>query len=70
MTRRLASMPVRTRIALGTLCVFNAAIVAGLGAIAIVFVDGGAGLPVAVAFWTAAAALWWLARLLRDGTDW
>jgi hypothetical protein len=61
---------VRTRIALGTLCVFNAFILAALGGIALFYVDGGAGPVSAAACWLFAVGLWELAHRLRRSTDW
>lgn len=63
-------MPVRTRIALGTLCVFNAAIVGALGFIFLIFVNGLAGPVGAVLMWLSAGGLGSLAHRLRRGTDW
>lgn len=63
-------MPVRTRIALGTLCVFNAAIVAALGFIFLIYVNGRAGPVAAVLMWISAGVLAALAHRLRRGTDW
>jgi hypothetical protein len=63
-------MPVRTRIALGTLCMANMLTVAALGFVALFYVDGAAGPGAAVALWVAAAGLWRLAAWLRRGTDW
>jgi hypothetical protein len=60
----------RTRIALGTLCVFNACIVTVLGVIALVYVDGLAAPVSAGACWLFAALLWQLAHRLRRATDW
>ena len=61
---------VRTRIALGTLCVFNAFTLTVLGGIALFYVDGAAGPIGAAACWLFAAGLWELAHHLRRSTDW
>jgi hypothetical protein len=61
---------VQMRIALGTLCVFNAAILVVLGAAAVVFVDGRVGPLLAGAFWAGSGLLFGLARHLRKGTEW
>jgi len=58
------------RIALGTLCVFNAAILVVLGAAAVVFVDGRVGPLLAGLFWFCTGLLLGLARHLRKGTEW
>ena len=63
-------MSVQMRIALGTLCVFNAAILVVVGAAAFVFVDGRAGALLAGVFWLGAGLLLGLARRLRKGTEW
>jgi hypothetical protein len=63
-------MSVRTRIALGTLCMFNAVTLLALGVIALRFVDGAAAPAVAVVLWIAAASLFVTARRLRHATDW
>ncbi|HWW54321.1 MAG TPA: hypothetical protein VNY84_11160 [Acidimicrobiales bacterium] len=63
-------MSVRTRIALGTLCVFNAFILVGLGGIALLYVDGAAGPVSATACWLCAIGLSELAHRLRRSTDW
>jgi len=58
------------RIALGTLCVFNAAILVVLGAVACLFVDGRVGPALAGTFWFGTGLLLGLARHLRKGTEW
>jgi hypothetical protein len=58
------------RIALGTLCMFNAMIVVVLGFAALFFVNGGAAPLLAGAFWLAAGFLVGVARHLRKGTEW
>ena len=58
------------RIALGTICVFNATILVVLGAAARFFVNGGAAPSLAGGFWFTAGALFALARHLRKGTEW
>ena len=63
-------MSVQMRIALGTLCVFNAAILVVLGAAAFIFVDGRVGVLLAGIFWAGTALLLGLARHLRKGTEW
>lgn len=63
-------MSVQMRIALGTLCVFNAVIIFVLGGAALVFVNGRAAPLLACAFWLAAGLLLGLARHLRKGTEW
>ena len=63
-------MSVQMRIALGTLCVFNALIVVALGFAALFFVNGGAAPLLAGGFWIAAGLLFGLARHLRKGTEW
>jgi hypothetical protein len=61
---------VQMRIALGTLCVFNAAILVVVGAAAFVFVDGRVGALLAAIFWLGSGLLLGLARHLRKGTEW
>jgi hypothetical protein len=61
---------VQMRIALGTLCVFNAVIIIVLGVAALFFVNGRAAPLLACAFWFAAGLLLGLARHLRKGTEW
>ena len=58
------------RIALGTLCVFNAAIFVVLGGAAFVFVDGRVGPLLAGILWLGTGLLLVLARHLRKGTEW
>ena len=59
----------RVRIALGTLCAFNAFTLTLLGILALLFVNGPARYG-AIGFWLGAAGLVWLGRRLRQGTDW
>lgn len=66
----MAVMSVRTRLALGTLCVFNAFTVTLCGFIALFYVDGVAGPVTAGGLWLGAGSLWGLSRRLRRGTDW
>jgi hypothetical protein len=61
---------VRTRIVLGTLCTWNAALLIALGFIALRYVDGVAGPIGAALFWVSAWSLFALARRLRRATDW
>jgi len=61
---------VRTRIALGTLCVFNAMTVAALGLIALLYVNGADGPLSAAALWLGSTVLWLTAKRLRRSTDW
>jgi hypothetical protein len=63
-------MPARTRIALGTLCVFNALTLTVLGLVGLFFVDGLAAPVAAAGLWLAAYGLLRLSRHLREGTDW
>lgn len=63
-------MSIRTRIALGTLCVFNAFIITVLGVIALMYIDGAAAPVSAGACWLSAGGLWELSRRLRRSTDW
>ncbi len=63
-------MSVRTRIALGTLCMFNAFTVTALGFMALFYVDGTPGPISAGALWASAGGLIALARRLRQGTEW
>ena len=63
-------MSVQMRIALGTICVFNAVLLVALGAGAVVFVSGGAAELLAAAFWFGAGLLFGLSRHLRRGTEW
>ena len=63
-------MSVQMRIALGTICVFNALILVVLGGAALFFVDGRAAPLIACAFWFGAGLLLGLARHLRRGTEW
>jgi hypothetical protein len=58
------------RIALGTICVFNALILLALGFAALFFVNGRAAALLACVFWFAAGLLVGLARHLRKGTEW
>ena len=58
------------RIALGTLCVFNAVLCVVLGGAAFFFVNGRAASLLACLFWLAAGMLFGLARHLRKGTEW
>ena len=58
------------RIALGTLCIFNAMILVVLGFAALFFVDGRAAGVLGAGFWVAAGTLSALARRLRSGTEW
>ena len=62
-------MTVRTRIALGTLCIANMVTLALLGLVALLYVDGTAGPIAAGALWLTTVGLWHLAQRLR-GTDW
>jgi hypothetical protein len=61
---------VQMRIALGTLCIFNAVILVVLGGAAFLFVNGGAAPLLGAAFWLAPGMLLSLARHLRKGTEW
>jgi hypothetical protein len=61
---------VQMRIALGTLCIFNAMILVVLGGAALWFVNGSAAPFLASALWLAAGMLLGLARHLRKGTEW
>ena len=63
-------MSVQMRIALGTVCVFNAILCVVLGALALFFIDGGAAALLAGVFWFGAGMLFGLARHLRRGTEW
>jgi len=63
-------MSVRMRIALGTLCICNAAILVALGAGALLFVNGPAGPVLTGGFWFAAGGLAGISRRLRRGTEW
>ena len=58
------------RIALGTLCIFNAVLVVALGFAALFFVNGAAAPLLAGACWLGAGMLFGLARHLRKGTEW
>jgi len=60
----------QTRLVLATLSVFNGVLLVAVGLVCIVFVDGVARLALAGALWAAAAALFVLARRLRDGVEW
>jgi hypothetical protein len=61
---------VQTRLVLATLSVFNGVVLAALGVGSAAFVDGVARLVVATALWLGAAALFVLARRLREGVEW
>jgi hypothetical protein len=61
---------VQARLVLATLSVFNGVVLVALGAGGAVFVDGVARVVVAAALWSAAAALFVLARRLRQGVEW
>lgn len=63
-------MSVRTRLVLGTLCVFNAISLMALGFGSVFFVNGTAGPLVAGCLWFAAGALISTGRRLRKGTEW
>lgn len=63
-------MSVRTRIALGTLCSFNAFTTAVLGVLALLYVDGVAGKAVAAGLWIGSIGLVRLARRLRREMEW
>ena len=63
-------MSLQMRIALGTICVFNAFLFVVLGALALFFVDGGAAALLACGFWLGSGMLFGLARHLRRGTEW
>ena len=63
-------MSVRTRIALGTLCSFNAITLVVIGFVSLLFVDGASGPVGAALFWLGGGALLALARRLRRETDW
>ena len=63
-------MSVQMRIALGTLCVFNAIILVVIGGVALFFVNGRAAPLLACAFWFGAGLLLGLSRHLRKGTEW
>lgn len=61
---------VRTRIALGTLCSFNAFTTAMLGILAFLYVDGVPGKAVAAGLWLGSIGLVRLARRLRRDVEW
>ena len=63
-------MSLQMRIALGTLCIFNAMIFFVLGFAALFFVNGRAAAVLGAGFWVAAGMLSGLARRLRKGTEW
>jgi hypothetical protein len=63
-------MSVRTRIILGTLSFFNAALLVAIGVGCVAFVNGVAGAILAGIFWFVAGALFALARRLRKATEW
>ena len=60
----------QTRLVLATLSVFNGVLLAALGVGSAVFVDGIGRVVVAALMWVAAAALFVLARRLRQGVEW
>lgn len=55
---------------LGTLCVFNGVLVAIVGLLSFVYVDGTSGKVLAAGFWLCAGGLFGLARRLRRVDDW
>jgi len=61
---------VRTRIALGTLCSFNAFTMAALGILAFLYVDGVAVKAAAGGLWLCSIGLVRLARRLRRDVEW
>ena len=63
-------MSVQMRIALGTLCVFNAIILVAVGGVALFFVNGRAAPLLACACWFGAGLLLGISRHLRKGTEW
>jgi hypothetical protein len=63
-------MSTQTRIALGTLCVFNVLILMMLGAGVVRFVNGAAGPILASCLWLTASALIVLSRSLCNRTEW
>ena len=60
----------QTKIVLSALCVFNGLTLAILGCLSLLFVDGRSALVLAVAFWSAASALFLLSRRLGRGPEW
>jgi type IV secretory pathway TrbD component len=61
---------VQTRLVIATLCVFNGVILLVLGLGVIVFVDGAIRFGLGGGMWIVAAALFVLARRLRDDVEW
>jgi hypothetical protein len=69
-TRSRRSLPVRTRIVLRSLAVFNGGLLVVLGALSLRYVDGAAGPIGAAGFWCASAALFAIARRVGRETEW
>jgi hypothetical protein len=67
--RGLSGMSVRMRIALATLCVFNALTLAAMGLLAALYLEPQ-GRVVAGGLWAITAALVLVSRWLRKATDW
>jgi hypothetical protein len=63
-------MSVQTRLVLSTLCVFNAIVIALLGALAVGWVDRPAGPIAAGALWLCSGLLIGLSRHLRAASEW
>ena len=55
---------------LGTLCVFNGVLLAVVGLMSFVYVDGTSGKVLAAGFWFSAGVLFGLSRRLRRSTEW
>jgi hypothetical protein len=68
--RRRRDLPVRTRLVLRTLAVFNGGLLVVLGAISLGYVDRPAGPIGAGCLWLASGFLFGLAHALGRGTGW